>query len=100
MAKMVRHRLSTTDNPFNPWTQYDLWASFDEKVCKYNTVSYQARIAVGSPDTSGPDLEESDEDAIAQICAFDLPIFSPVTKKQEHYIAVPEPEPDRISEEK
>lgn len=35
--------LSTTDNPYNPWTQYDLWLTKDEEL-GYYTNNYLARI--------------------------------------------------------
>lgn len=35
--------LSTTDNPFNPWTHYDQWFDWDTSR-GYNTASYLATI--------------------------------------------------------
>lgn len=36
--------LTTFDNPYNPFTQFDEWFNFDETK-GYNTCSYLARIA-------------------------------------------------------
>ena len=35
--------LSTTDNPFNPWTHYDQWFDWDTSR-GYNTASYLATV--------------------------------------------------------
>lgn len=47
--------LTTTDNPYNPFTQYDLWYAFDVKR-GYNTCAYLARIV-----KSSHELSEADE---------------------------------------
>ena len=49
---MARTLVTTTDNKFNPFTQYDRWAAYDEKECGYNTLSYLARVASISKDFS------------------------------------------------
>ena len=36
--------ITTIDNPFNPFTQYDEWLAFDEQM-GYYTNNYLARIA-------------------------------------------------------
>jgi len=46
--------LTTLDNPFNPFTHYDDWYSYD--VSKgYNTCSYLARITKSSDELSEED---------------------------------------------
>jgi hypothetical protein len=46
--------LTTLDNPFNPFTQYDEWYTFD--VSKgYYTCGYIARIAKSSDELSSAD---------------------------------------------
>lgn len=47
--------LTTADNPFNPFTEFDEWLSFDESK-GYNTCSYLARIA-----NTSDELSEADE---------------------------------------
>ena len=47
--------ISTSDNPYNPWTQYDDWYAWDESN-GYHTCSYVARC-MGSPLSSITDLE-------------------------------------------
>ena len=41
---MVEYMLTTFDNPFDPFTQFDDWFSYDESK-GYHTCSYLARIA-------------------------------------------------------
>lgn len=47
--------LTTIDNPFNPFTQYEEWYNYDETK-GYHTCGYLARIA-----KSSDELSESDE---------------------------------------
>lgn len=48
---MPEMMLTTIDNPFNPFTQWDEWKRYDEDK-KYYTCSYLARIAKTSDDLS------------------------------------------------
>ena len=57
--------LTTKDNPYNPFTQYDEWKYFDETQKHYNTEAYIAR-EVGMLDF---DLSE-DELAHERVQAF------------------------------
>ncbi len=43
--------LTTSDNPYNPFTQWDEWNVFDMEK-GYNTCSYLARIAAVSDELS------------------------------------------------
>lgn len=36
--------LTTKDNKFNPFTQYDDWKNFDENTKHYNTEEYVSRL--------------------------------------------------------
>lgn len=85
---MAIYDITTSDNPFNKFTQYDLWAGFDEELCGYNTNSYLARIAGNVTELSGPDAERVVEEAIDEIIAMNLPLTSPVTGTRVHYVKV------------
>lgn len=85
---MGRMMLSTADNPYNPFKQYDLWASYDEKVCGYYSAPLLARFAPVSSHESKSDSEKAIESAIDSIIALNLPIFNPLTGKQTQYIKV------------
>ena len=58
--------LTTTDNPFSPFVQWDEWYAFD--VSKgYNTCSYLARVVRGSNELSDADEDLAIENAIDEI---------------------------------
>lgn len=67
---MSQCMLTTIDNPFNPFTQFDNWFSFDESL-GYHSCSYLARIAKTSNDLSDEDYEMEVEDAIDEIIELD-----------------------------
>ena len=64
-------RLTTFDNPYDPFEQFNLWFLFDiEKG--YNTCSYLARIANYSDDFSQKEIDEENERAIDEIIKYDF----------------------------
>lgn len=87
---MARTLITTTDNKYNPFTQYDQWAAYDEAVCGYYSMSYLARIASISPDFSPAEMDQAIEDACDEICEMDLRYISPVTGKEVGYVKVKE----------
>ena len=65
------YRLTTFDNPFDPFEQFTSWFLFDVEK-GYNTVSYLARIAQLSDDmTQKEEIEESNR-AIDKIIEHDF----------------------------
>lgn len=68
---MPRSRLTTTDNPFNPFTQFDEWYAFDEQK-GYHTCAYLARIAKLHDELSQFDDADAIEKAIDEILNFNL----------------------------
>jgi hypothetical protein len=64
--EMAVHMLTTVDNPWNPFTQFDEWLSFDE-ASGYYTTQYLARLTLSSPDLSDADQSEAIEVAIESI---------------------------------
>ena len=73
--------LSTTDNPFNPWTHYDQWFEWDTSR-GYNTASYLATV-VQLINANG---RVSDDEALA-LAIDDILEFN-ITG---NYVLVPEP---------
>lgn len=63
--------LTTIDNPFNPFTQYDEWFQFDEEK-GYHTAQFLAKIAKTSSNMSDSDYEKEVERAIDEIVKFNV----------------------------
>jgi hypothetical protein len=59
-------RLTTVDNPYDPFTQYDEWYVWDTSH-GYHTNSYLARITFSSKELSDPDQALIIEKAIDEI---------------------------------
>ena len=74
-------RLTTFDNPYDPFTQFDLWFAFDiEKG--YYSCSRLARVAKISEEMTEKEVSEEIERAIDEIIQYDfLNIYKKVCKK-------------------
>ena len=68
---MVDYMLTTTDNPFNPHTQWDDWKRYDEDN-GYFTCEYLARVVRTSDKLSDADYEIAVQDAIEEICMMNV----------------------------
>ena len=66
-----RAMLTTSDNPFDPFDDYDSWFAFDSSQ-NYNSCSYLARIAKTSDELSEVDNELAIEQAINEIIELNL----------------------------
>ena len=58
--------LTTVDNPYDPFDQYDEWYSFDDRQ-GYHSPSLLARIALTSDELSFTDQNLANEEAIDEI---------------------------------
>lgn len=77
---MARVMLTTVDNPFDPFTQYDEWYAYDQHL-GYHTPGLLARIVVTSDELSSADQELAIEQAIDEICEINvLGVFKKVTQ--------------------
>lgn len=63
MAKVM---LTTIDNPYDPFTQYEEWYAYDQQL-GYHTPGYLARIAITSDEMTIADQELAIEQAIDEI---------------------------------
>ena len=63
--------LTTSDNPFDPLTQWDDWRQFDESS-GYHTCAYLARIANTSGELSEADYDLAVAQAIDEICVLNV----------------------------
>lgn len=66
MDQVAKHMLTTADNPYDPFTQWDEWYLYDE-ASGHHTCGLLARIVRGSEDLSEPDQELANETAINEI---------------------------------
>lgn len=66
MSDQREHMLSTIDNPFNPFEQFDEWCTFDE-TNGYHTLALLGRVAKVSDDLSEADYNEAAEFAMREI---------------------------------
>ncbi len=83
-----RTMVTTTDNPYNYFKQFDQWKEYDEKIAGYYTLSYLARIAVLSNELSEREMNSAVESAVDEICEMDLRYISPVTGEEVCYVKV------------
>lgn len=75
-------RLTTVDNPFDPFEQFTSWYMFDVEK-GYNTCSYLARIAKLSDDMSQSEMDIETERAIDEIIKYDfMNIYKKVYRNQ------------------
>ena len=62
----VEYMLTTIDNPFDPFTMFDEWMSYDMRM-GYNTAAFLDRIAIVSNDLPEPDQRLAIQNAIDEI---------------------------------
>lgn len=71
MADSGDYMLTTVDNPWNPYTEYNEWYQFDQ-AHGYDSTGLLARIANVSLDLSEADLQAAIGDAIDEICQINV----------------------------
>lgn len=83
MADKRKTMLSTIDNPYDPFDEFDLWYNFD--IDKgYSSCSYLDRIARTSDMLSEVENDEEVERAIDEIIKYDFQnIFIKVVQKSQ-----------------
>lgn len=65
-AVATEFMLTTTDNPFNPFTQWEEWLAFD-LILGHNTPAYLARVVRTSDELSEADQSIAIDDAMDEI---------------------------------
>ena len=79
---MDDYMLTTIDNPYDPFTQYDEWYEYDT-THGYNTCAYLARIAKTSDELSDEDYELEVNNAIDEIVKLNvLGIYKKAFRKE------------------
>lgn len=78
---MIETMLTTVDNPYNPFTNYDEWFNWDF-IAGYNTCSRLARVCASSFELSKVEQEEAFMEAALDILDNDeTGKFSLITRK-------------------
>lgn len=72
--------LTTVDNPFDPFTQWDDWRRYDEDK-GYYTCEFIARLADSSPELSESDQELACLTAIYEIIRMQPETYKTITKE-------------------
>lgn len=94
---MARVRLTTTNNPWNPFTHFQEWYSFDV-VHGYGCSEYLARVLKISDDLSENDVELMTEAAIDAIVGLAVPLADgALYKKVVETEETREPDPDSLT---
>lgn len=60
--------LSTTDNPYNPFTEFDQWYAFDTQV-GHHTLALLGRVCITSDELSELDQSRAIDHAMDEIVA-------------------------------
>lgn len=63
---MDESMLTTTDNPYNPYTEFDQWRTWDEQA-GYYSLAYLGRVVKTSDELSEADQSLAIEQAIDEI---------------------------------
>lgn len=69
--KGTRFCITTTDNPYNPFTQFPEWDAYDREK-GYNSSEYLARIAKISDQMTDEENNKEIERAIDEIIKYDI----------------------------
>lgn len=68
---VVEHLLSTSDNPYNPFTEFDQWNAWDQDA-GYFTLSLLARCTITSDELSDLDQSQAIDYAMDEILEHNL----------------------------
>ena len=83
MSKCV---LTTIDNPFDPFDQFDSWLTFDLDH-KYNSCAFLARIAKTSDQLSEEENDREIERAIDEIVKYDVTNLFMKVKREDSEVS-------------
>ena len=77
---MLNVMLTTEDNPYNPYHDFDLWYAYDMEK-GYGTCQYLARITRSADELSWQDQEQAVLDAINEILHYNINgLYKTITK--------------------
>ena len=79
--------LTTFDNPYNPFTQFDQWFLFDTEK-GYNTCDYLGRVTKTSDEFTDEEYNQAIEAAIDEIVKYDfMNIYKKIYKNKQKQTA-------------
>lgn len=78
-TKEAEYMLTTVDNPYDPFTQFENWLAFDEQK-GYNTNGLLARLALTSNELSDEDNEMIVNHAVDDILELFPGLYKKVTR--------------------
>lgn len=67
----VVYMLTTTDNPFNPFTEWDQWFAYDEQL-GHHTCALLARVTHTSDELSDVDQDLTLQQAIDEVVQYNV----------------------------
>lgn len=70
-TQVQEHMLTTTDNPFNPFTHFDDWLAYDTRV-GHHTLAFLARVVKTSDELSEADQALAIEYGINEIVHYNV----------------------------
>lgn len=83
MSKVLVSRLTTIDNPFDPFTQFEQWFAFDEQM-GYHTCALLGRVSAPTLSLSEADYQEDTNNAIDEVLRHDYAnVYKKVSKEIE-----------------
>ena len=75
------YMLTTVDNPFNPFTEFEQWFKYDSLVLGYNTCSLLA-ITANVNDIASDNVREKEiDEAMNEICSKNPILYKKVLRK-------------------
>lgn len=77
------YRITTFDNPFDPWLQEDEWFQYDEVYLQHHTSRILADISGSAPTLSAADSNLLINDAIDRLVALMPKIYKKVPMPAE-----------------
>ena len=83
---MSKCALTTIDNPFDPFDQFDSWLTFDLDR-KYNSCAFLARIAKTSDQLSEEENDREIERAIDEIVKYDVTNLFMKVKREDSEVS-------------
>lgn len=84
--------LTTIDNPYNPFDNFDEWYSFDEMKARQENrptcCGYLARVYLGPDDVSDNEFNQGMNDIVDEICRLNLSgKFRKITREEAKALA-------------